>query len=164
MRRITITMFLFAALANSSLFAGELIDQEDRFTQKRELKWVSHVRSSDPAELGLTASVYFVGSAVPANALVHLAGSFDRLEYASCHSTAWLADGVPIKPSATSYQTQPRKGSPHSIEIITSVFTISQLRKLATSQSIEYRICNDEGRVPAEDHAGLRQLVGKLEQ
>lgn len=164
MRGITIIMFLFTALVNPALLAGELIDQQDRFAQKRELKWVSHVRSSDPSELGLTVSVYFAGSAEAANALVHLAGSFDRLEYASCHSAAWLADGAPIKPSETSYQIQPRKDSPHSIEIVTSVFTIPQLRKLAESQSIEYRICRDEGRVPAEDHAGLRQLVGRLEQ
>lgn len=155
-------LVVFLASLSFTLQAGELIDRTDRFTQKRELKWISHVRSETPAEMGLTASIVFAIGDLPSAALVHLAGSFDGLEYANCHMTDWVADGVPLKPSSNSYQVLPRKDSSRSIEIVTSIFTVTQLKQLASAQMVEYRLCRDEGRVPTEDQAGLRDLVSRL--
>lgn len=151
-----------AAALSFTLQAGELVDKTDRFTQKRELKWISHIRSETPSEMGLTASILFPSGETPSGALVHLAGSFERLEYANCHMTDWLADGAPIKPASNTYQVLPRKDSPRSIEIVTSVFTVSQLKQLASARLVEYRVCRDEGRLNDKDHAGLRDLVNRL--
>lgn len=161
MLRMIIATILAISLS-LSITAGELVDREDRFTQKRELKWISHVSSETPAKMGLTASIFFHPDGHPGRAVVHLAGSFERVEYASCHMTNWLADGEPVKPESNSYQALPRNDSPNPIEIVTSVFTISQLKKLAAAQLLEYRICRDEGSVPEKDHAGLRNLVSRL--
>lgn len=159
--RMLATAFLAAVLSVAAQ-AGELVDKTDRFTQKRELKWISHVRSEKSSEMGLTASVYFHVNERPSRVLMHLAGSFGALKYVDCHVTDWLADGARVKPELNTHQVLPRNDSPRSIEIITSVFTVSQLKQLADAQLIEYRVCRDEGRVVADDHAGLRELVSRL--
>jgi len=160
LRNATLVALSFALFTTAH--AGELLDRTDRFTQKRELKWVSHIRSEAPSEMGLTASIVFLPGDVPGNALVHLAGSFAALEYTKCHVTDWLADGIPVKPKSNSYQALPRNDSPRSIEIVTSIFSIPQLKQLAAAQQVEYRVCRDEGRIPAVDHDGLRELTKRL--
>ncbi|MDG9926116.1 MULTISPECIES: hypothetical protein [unclassified Pseudomonas] len=155
---------VIALLSMQVAQAGELINTTDRFKQKRELKWISSVKSSDASQMGLTASVFFKGQGTPEKALVHLAGSFDRLEFAQCNGVDWLADGVPVERLSGTYNTVPRRDSPKMIEIMVSIFSVEQLRQLAAASVIEYRVCRSEGRVPDEDAAGLRQLVAALGQ
>ncbi|XXF10202.1 hypothetical protein J3Q00_07580 [Pseudomonas sp. D2-3] len=151
-----------AAVLGFSVQAGDLVDKQDRFTQNRELKWISDFRSEAPAKMGLSVSIVFTPEGAPSRALVHLSGSFDRLEYVNCHMTDWLADGVPVKPSSTNYQVLPLRGSSKSLEVVTSVLTIPQVKQLAAARSVEYRVCRDEGRVPVEDKIGLFNVVSRL--
>lgn len=147
-----------ALLVAHGAIAGELVDKHDRFEGKRVLKWLSSVKSSDAQAMGLSASLVFSGD-MPVGALAHIAGSFERLEFDRCHSQHWLADGEPVTPSDTSYQTHPRAGSPRVLEIMTSIFTVSQLRQLAAASVVEYKVCSVEGRVPLEDIEGIQRLL-----
>lgn len=154
-------VLLFAVFCGAA-FAGQLTDQVDRFEQKRELKWESSIRSDNPAQMATNATVFFAKDSSPLNGLVYLYGSFESPRYASCHSVKWLADGVPVSPSSNLYRGSPRKGSDRTIEIVTSVFSVAQLREIAHAKLVEYKVCNDEGKVAEEDLAGLRELTDRL--
>lgn len=142
--------------------AGELKDQYGRTAQKRELKWFSSVKSSDPAAMGLTAWVFFGnGSRSPMFVTAHLAGMFSQLQYSTCNTIYWLVDGRPITPDETSYQEIPRGGG-RSVEVITSTFSVKQFQQLVKAETVKYKICTTEGVVPQEDLEGVRRMMSAL--
>lgn len=156
------TIALIAALiACSAAAAGELTDRHDRFEQKRDLQWLSSVRSADPQAMGLTASVVF-SSDQPVKVLAHLAGSFARIEYADCNKVHWLADGTPLEIESSTYRLLPRNEPGAYIEMFTSIFTVEQFARLARASVVEYKVCNTEGVLPAEDLAGVRQMIDRI--
>ena len=157
-RSCALLLALFYGVAS----AGQLTDQVDRFEQKRELKWVSSIRGGDSAQMGTNASVVFSKDNVALNGIVQLAASFESLRYSRCNSARWLVDGTPMVPLSTEYQAYPRKDSSRSVEIVTSIFTAPQLREIGRANLVEYKVCNDEGKVAEEDLAGLRELTDRL--
>lgn len=157
MRQHLLIVLLFGVLPQLAA-AGQLIDQHDRFTQKRELKWMSDVRSADPQAMGLNASVYFVNGDRPFQVLAHLAGGFEQIEYANCNQVYWLASGEPVTPIEQQYKILPRKVQGTYLEVFTSVFSVEDFQRLASAASVEYKVCNTVGAVPVEDLEGLRQI------
>lgn len=155
------TTLLAALIVCCAATAGELTDRYDRFEQKRDLQWLSGVRSADPQAMGLTASVVFNGDQ-PINVLAHLAGSFERIEYADCNSVHWLADGSPVRPKTSTYRLLQRNQPGAYIEMFTSIFTVDEFVRLARAKVVEYKVCNTEGVIPAEDLDGMRQIAARV--
>lgn len=150
---------LIAALCIQVASAGELVDKMDRFTQKRKLAWMSSLRSSDPAAMGANTSVFFKGDEA-VRVFVYLAGGFEKARFRSCDRTYWLADGQPVTAESYSYKQTDLDAPPvRKLELLTSVFTPAAFKQLASAQVVEYKVCESEGVVPAEDVEGLRQTL-----
>ena len=83
--------------------------------------------------------------------------------YLECHSTHWLADGVPVQMPPADHE-----GRVSGTIVVEGVYSLNvswaSLVQIASAKKVEYEICNDEYVLDSVTQAGLRTFITKIQQ
>lgn len=159
----TFVLCVFSLVSACAANAQDVTDELDRFTGVREITY----KSSSKIQLGVP---YVFASAkikdeVTVFNVTFLVGSFrgrndvSGWKYLRCHRVNWLVDGVPLEVGETKHDGQVTRGGVN--EIIQQPLTLEQMKKLGSASSVEYRICNDEFRLSADEIAGIASVASR---
>lgn len=161
MKRFVVATFTIVTAC--SVYAQEVTDEVDRFTGVREITY----KSSAKIQLGVP---YVFASAKTKDAVTvfnvtFLIGSFrgrndvTGWKYLRCHRVNWLVDGTPLQTDETMHNGQVARGGVN--EIIQQPLTLGQMQKLGSASTVEYRICNDEFQLSADEIAGIGLVAAR---
>ncbi|MEB6589657.1 hypothetical protein MXM82_11005 [Pseudomonas asiatica] len=150
------TAVIAAGLMGLSLLAqgGQLKENLDRFTGTRSVTWST--LPSGPEQFAFSTSVYIPEKGEPVY-ILQLFTYADISRYQTCHFVDWLVDGRRAPELQAEYGSDSAGSA--SIERFTITADRKTLENLSSAKSLEYKVCNDEGAVLAEDLNGLRQVL-----
>lgn len=130
-------------------------EKQDRFSGVKTYSW-----NAGPNYRPLSPALFMnAGPDGVKDGLVVLSGTFREWEYLRCSQTYWLADGERVL--ALSQDHDGTTGGAGVIEHVSSLFGVAELRKIAAAKSLEYKVCNDEFRLTADQLAGFKLAISK---
>lgn len=132
-------------------------DEIDRFTNTRKISWMhAHVHDLIPTA-SFFAEKKLSSPATSPTLLVLMSVSSPSWVYLKCNKNFWLADGLPITPVRQAHTGNVAIGKVS--EVIQAYITMPEANIMATSKSIEYKICNDVFKLTDAEREGLIRVV-----
>jgi hypothetical protein len=149
-----------AQVVNVDTSRSDIEAVKDRFTG------VTRYRTRSAPVLGSTSVQTVVSVSNGAFAaqllLVYGTSSSEGWKYLKCHYLNWMLDGTPIEVPSATHDGQ--VGNTVLVEQLNQRLDRAQLRRFASARSVEYKICNDEYSMSADELSGLRQLVHQTDR
>lgn len=134
----------------------------DKFTGQKKISWAKHYRSSfdlyQNGEFGKTVSVTIDPKTKEWVSSIILSKDSKEHRYLRCKTTNWLVDGKIIKPKAVLFDSKINRNPVHVSEMLIVGFSKEDFATLAKANKIEYRVCNDEYEMTAEEKEGIRTV------
>jgi hypothetical protein len=120
---------------------------------------LSPYREGQP-QLVLMASKDKDGAVAGVVLTVHKVTPLGSWQYLTCHALHFLADGEPFTPANPTHPSLQWSGdtidSGGVSEQVRLIVTVAELGKLLSASKIEYKVCNDERELSAEDMCNAR--------
>lgn len=152
------------ALSGSAL--GQAVeDSTDRFTGARLIKYMNPAPSTESqpriaAAIQVKDSTQTASIAISTVAYSNRSGS-SSWRYLRCHTLNWLVDGKPLVMGRVIHSGDTFRGG--VTERIIQVLEVDQLRQLSSGTLVEYKLCNDEYQLTADDLVGFREMLTALD-
>lgn len=145
---------LLAIFFTAQAAAVTVEDKTDRFTGDRSV-----VYSSIPEQGAHSLSTYaFYSKGDPKPQYVlHLLTWGDEWRYLECKSNNWLLDGKPEPALVGKYENS--MASSATVERFVYIVPRKVVERIASSKTVEFKVCSDEGVVSSKDLEGLRQVL-----
>lgn len=162
MRRSIVFLAAVTILFPVANSLAEIVVERNRFNgqTRAATKFVSHKRGVPFLALGFT-SLEEKPAEPGFHYIVHYVDK--SWTYLSCHSTYWLADGVPVLLPQPEHRGTVGNGFVLEQLLITST-DISHFQQLAQAKTVEYKICNDEYKATASEMKDFRTLLSYLQK
>lgn len=155
----TILAILTLGLPGSAL--AQVTDENDRFTGERKIKYESQTKYplGQPSR---HARIIVKGGSATGAATFIIGNMADRRtgtawKYLRCNRVDWLINGAPADFGEAIHSGQVVRGG--VIEIISVPMSPDQIERIGSAATVEFRICNDEYQLSAEDIAGFRRVA-----
>lgn len=146
-------------------YGQNVTDKVDRFTGVRTILYGNPADALEDAPK--IASAIRVKDGVPSASIaiftVSYSGGRSRSSwrYLRCHSVNWLVDNQPMKLPSVVHRGEVIHGGVE--ERLFQSLSVDDLRKMASAELVEYKICNDEYKFQSLDMEGLRELIQTLD-
>lgn len=152
-RGVQAAVLLMLAEASLTAFAGQISDKTDRFQGSRLVAWESYTDKGFDYSYNVYAYYSKANDSAPMGYYSMLVPARGTESFASCNHNYWLVDGAPAPNLQATYD-----GS-SGVQIFRTNLTRVDLERIASAQSVEFKICNTEAAVSAGDIAGVKKLL-----